>query len=120
MEPGFIGLTRGVIGLLLGWMLGVALHQAIAWYLSHRSLSMNLILVPASRQSDAISFDEPFSGFSIGIRWPASLLVFRRREESRCVRCLCSSVEEFLECCELSAGLGRLAAHRLPVVPVSE
>ena len=38
MEAGFIGLIGGVIGLLLGWLVGLALDQVIPIYLRHRDL----------------------------------------------------------------------------------
>jgi len=40
IEAGFIGLAGGVIGLLLGWGLGLILNQGIRWYLQHRELPM--------------------------------------------------------------------------------
>lgn len=40
MEAGVIGLIGGVIGLLLGWLVGVCLNQAIVMYLKHRELPM--------------------------------------------------------------------------------
>jgi putative ABC transport system permease protein len=40
MEAGFIGLIGGVIGLLLGWLAGLVLNQAIAAYLRYRDLPM--------------------------------------------------------------------------------
>ena len=40
MEAGFIGLIGGVIGLLLGWVAGLCLNQAIAAYLRYRELPM--------------------------------------------------------------------------------
>jgi len=40
IEAGFIGLAGGVVGLLLGWGLGVVLNQGIVWYMQHRDLPM--------------------------------------------------------------------------------
>jgi putative ABC transport system permease protein len=40
MEAGFIGLIGGVLGLLLGWLAGLCLNQAIAAYLRYRELPM--------------------------------------------------------------------------------
>jgi putative ABC transport system permease protein len=40
MEAGFIGLIGGVIGLLFGWLAGLALNQGIAVYLRYRELPM--------------------------------------------------------------------------------
>jgi ABC-type lipoprotein release transport system permease subunit len=40
IEAGFIGLAGGVIGLVLGWGLGVALNQGVVWYMQHRDLPM--------------------------------------------------------------------------------
>jgi putative ABC transport system permease protein len=38
MEAGFIGLIGGVIGLLLGWLVGLGLNQVIPIYLRYREL----------------------------------------------------------------------------------
>ena len=38
IEAGFIGLAGGVVGLLVGWGLGVVLNQGIVWYMQHRDL----------------------------------------------------------------------------------
>jgi ABC-type antimicrobial peptide transport system permease subunit len=38
MEAGFIGLIGGVFGLLLGWVLGLGLNQAILIYMKYREL----------------------------------------------------------------------------------
>lgn len=38
LEAGFIGLIGGVFGLLLGWLLGLGLNQAIRIYLRYREL----------------------------------------------------------------------------------
>ena len=38
IEAGFIGLAGGVIGLLVGWGLGLALNQGIVWYMQQRDL----------------------------------------------------------------------------------
>ena len=40
IEAGFIGLAGGVMGLLVGWGLGLVLNQGIGWYLMHRELPM--------------------------------------------------------------------------------
>ena len=40
IEAAFIGLAGGVIGLLLGWAMGVVLNQGIVWYMQHRDLPM--------------------------------------------------------------------------------
>ena len=41
MEAGFIGLIGGVVGLLLGWLLGLGLNQAIQIYLKYRELPVH-------------------------------------------------------------------------------
>ena len=46
IEAGFIGLAGGVIGLLLGWGLGVVLNQGIVWYMQHRDLPMLFVVTP--------------------------------------------------------------------------
>jgi putative ABC transport system permease protein len=38
LEAGFIGLVGGVFGLLLGWLLGLGLNQAIQIYMKYREL----------------------------------------------------------------------------------
>ena len=38
LEAGFIGLMGGVVGLLLGWLLGLGLNQVIQIYLKYREL----------------------------------------------------------------------------------
>jgi putative ABC transport system permease protein len=38
IEAGFIGLAGGVVGLLVGWVLGVMLNQGIVWYMRYREL----------------------------------------------------------------------------------
>ena len=38
LEAGFIGLIGGVIGLLLGWLLGLGLNQAIQIYMRYQEL----------------------------------------------------------------------------------
>lgn len=38
IEAGFIGLAGGMIGLLVGWGLGLVLNQGIVWYMQHRDL----------------------------------------------------------------------------------
>jgi putative ABC transport system permease protein len=38
IEAGFIGLAGGVVGLLVGWALGVMLNQGIVWYMRYREL----------------------------------------------------------------------------------
>jgi putative ABC transport system permease protein len=40
MEAGLIGLIGGVFGLLLGWLVGLGLNQAIQFYLQYRELPM--------------------------------------------------------------------------------
>jgi putative ABC transport system permease protein len=41
LEAGFIGLIGGVLGLILGWIAGLILNQAIAAYLRYRELPMH-------------------------------------------------------------------------------
>jgi putative ABC transport system permease protein len=40
MEAGFIGLIGGVFGLLLGWVLGLGLNQAIQIVMKYRELPL--------------------------------------------------------------------------------
>lgn len=41
MEAGFIGMIGGVVGLLLGWLLGLGLNEAIAFYARWRELPLH-------------------------------------------------------------------------------
>jgi putative ABC transport system permease protein len=41
MEAGFIGMIGGVVGLLLGWVLGIGLNQAILIYMKYRELPVH-------------------------------------------------------------------------------
>ncbi|MBW8865121.1 MAG: ABC transporter permease, partial [Verrucomicrobia bacterium] len=41
LEAGFIGLIGGVLGLLLGWLLGLGLNQVIQIYLRYRELPVH-------------------------------------------------------------------------------
>jgi putative ABC transport system permease protein len=41
MEAGFIGLIGGVVGLLLGWLLGLGLNQAILIYMKYREIPVH-------------------------------------------------------------------------------
>lgn len=38
IEAGFIGLVGGVVGLLVGWGIGIVLNQGIVWYMQYRDL----------------------------------------------------------------------------------
>jgi putative ABC transport system permease protein len=38
IEAGFIGLVGGVVGLFVGWGIGIVLNQGIVWYMEYRDL----------------------------------------------------------------------------------
>ncbi|HEX7578082.1 MAG TPA: ABC transporter permease [Verrucomicrobiae bacterium] len=68
MEAGFIGLIGGVIGLLLGWLIGLGLNQAIPIYLRYRELPVrgNFFVVTLTLAAGVIVF-ATFIGLVAGL-----------------------------------------------------
>ena len=68
MEAGFIGLNGGVIGLLLGWLVGLGLNQAIPIYLRYRELPVrgNFFVVTLTLAAGVIVF-ATFIGLVAGL-----------------------------------------------------
>jgi putative ABC transport system permease protein len=68
MEAGFIGLIGGVIGLLLGWLAGLGLNQAIPIYLRYRELPVrgNFFVVSLTLAAGVIVF-ATFIGLVAGL-----------------------------------------------------
>jgi putative ABC transport system permease protein len=68
MEAGFIGLIGGVIGLLLGWLVGLGLNQAIPIYLRYRELPVrgNFFVVTLTLAAGVIVF-ATFIGLVAGL-----------------------------------------------------
>ena len=68
LEAGFIGLIGGVFGLLLGWLLGLGLNQAIQIYLKYRELPVHghFFVVTLTLATGAILF-ATFIGLVAGL-----------------------------------------------------
>ena len=68
MEAGFIGMIGGVIGLLLGWLLGLGLNQVIRMYLKYREMPVhgNFFVVTLALAVGAIVF-ATFIGLLAGL-----------------------------------------------------
>jgi putative ABC transport system permease protein len=68
MEAGFIGLIGGVIGLLLGWLVGLGLNQIIPIYLRYRELPVrgNFFVVTLALAAGVIVF-ATFIGLVAGL-----------------------------------------------------
>jgi putative ABC transport system permease protein len=68
LEAGFIGLIGGVIGLLLGWLVGVGLNQIIPIYLRYRELPVrgNFFVVNLTLALGVIAF-ATFIGLVAGL-----------------------------------------------------
>jgi putative ABC transport system permease protein len=68
MEAGFIGLIGGVVGLLLGWVMGLGLNVIIRIYMTHRELPMhgNFFVVTLGLAIGAILF-ATFIGLVAGL-----------------------------------------------------
>ncbi len=68
IEAGFIGLIGGVFGLLLGWLLGLGLNQAIQIYMRYRELPVrgNFFVVTPALAAGVILF-ATFIGLVAGL-----------------------------------------------------